>query len=409
MHDLLNRIAAEMKEEVVQFAVELIKTPSTSGEEKQVAELCLGKMRGLSYDRVFRDEIGNVVGIVEGTGEGMGIMFNSHLDHVDPGDIHNWEYDPYGGVIADGFIHGRAASDVKTGMAVQIYTAELLRRAGIKLRGRLIFTGVVQEEPAEMFGMKYLMDNTLTKQNIPIDLMISSEATSLNVFIGHRGRVELEVITDGRTSHGSAPWRGINAVYKMLKVVEQVQALEADLPGHDFLGKASIALTNISCSPGRLSIIPDRCTVSLDRRLVPGETLDQVLNQINLILEEQSSLDPNFKGRVQVRRAKETSYTGYSEEVEKFMPAWALAPDHPLVKRSLEALIRVGQTPSIGKWDFGTDASWVTGVRGIPTIGYSPMQEEYAHTPLDRASIDMLIKGLAGNAALVCELAGVAG
>lgn len=409
MYERINQIAAGMREELVQFAVELIQTPSTSGEEKRIAELCLRKMKELSYDRVFIDKIGNVVGMVEGAGEGKSVMFNSHLDHVDPGDIRNWMYDPYGGAIADGFIHGRAASDVKAGMAAQIYTPVLLRRAGIKMQGRLMFTGVVQEEPAEMFGMKYLVENTLAEQSIPFDLMISSEATSLNVFIGHRGRVEMEVTTTGRTSHGSAPWRGINAVYKMLKVIERVQAIAGDLPEHDFLGKASIALTNISCSPGRLSIIPDRCTVSLDRRLVPGETLDQVLSRINEILEELASGDPDFKGQVEVRRVKQTSYTGYSEEVEKYMPAWALAPDHPLVQQALAALRRLGQTPSIGKWDFGTDASWVTGVKGIPTIGYSPMQEEYAHTPRDRVSIDMLIKGLAGNAALVCEFAGVAG
>ena len=143
------------------------------------------------------------MGIIEGTGDGKNIMFNSHLDHVDPGDYCNWLYDPYGGVIADGYIHGRAASDVKAGMAAQIYTPELLRRAGIKLRGRLMFTGVVQEEPAEMFGMKYLVENTLPEK-FSLNLMISSEATS-QMIISHRGRWRWSVTTTGRTSHGSAP------------------------------------------------------------------------------------------------------------------------------------------------------------------------------------------------------------
>jgi len=406
VHTKFNQLAEEIKEEVVDFAVKLVQTPSTSGKEKELADLCLAKMKELGYDEVFRDGIGNVVGVVRGTGGGKSIMLNSHMDHVDPGDPSNWRFEPYSGKIADGYIHGRAASDVKTGLSVQIFTPLILKKLGIRLKGDLIFTGVVQEEPAEMFGMKYLVEKTLPDKNIHFDLMLSSEATSLNLYLGHRGRVELEVEVRGKTSHGSAPWRGINAVYKMLPVIEKVQQLNGKLPEHDFLGKASIALTIIGCSPGRLSIIPDQCTVSLDRRLVPGETIDDALGEIQDILEELSRQDEQFKGEVRVRRVKETSYTGYFEEVEKYMPAWFLEPENPFVQQSLAALREIGQNPSFGKWDFATDASYVTGVKGIPSIGYSPMEEKYAHTPEDKASIEMLVKGLAGNAAIVAKIAG---
>ncbi len=101
-----------------------------------------------------------------------------------------------------------------------------------------------------------------------------------------------------------------------------------------------------------------------------------------------------------MRTQLETSYTGISAECEKYMHAWALGKDNPAVLRCVQALESVGQKPGFCRWDFGTDASYVTGVLGIPTIGYSPMEEHYAHTPKDRCDIEKLIKATAGNAAI---------
>lgn len=406
MYQKLVEGAKSLQQDVVEFARQLVRTPSISGQEKNLADLCLEKMKELGYDEMFRDGAGNVVGIIKGTGGGANIMYNSHMDHVDPGDPSNWEYPPYEAQIADGCIHGRAASDVKCGLASQIYAGAMLKKLGIKLKGDYIFTGVVQEEPAEMFGMRYLMDRTFPEKGIRCDLMISSEATSMNLYLGHRGRLELEVQTRGRTSHGSAPWRGINAVYKMMPVIEYARSLGDSLPEHPFLGKSTLALTIISCSPGALSIIPDICTVSLDRRFIPGETAEKAIRPFEELFNRLSAEDPEFKASIKVRKVRETSYTGYSEDAEKNMMAWVVEKDNPFVIKTIEALKSVGQNPGFGKWDFGTDASYVTGVKGIPTIGYSPMEEKYAHTPSDRCRIDYLVESLAGNAAIALNIAG---
>jgi len=406
MNNKILDTAAILNKDMLTFAQTLIQTPSLSGEEKAVAELCKVKMIQLGYDDVFIDEIGNVVGIIRGSGDGCNLMYNSHLDHVDPGNAALWDYPPYGGVMDAGYIHGRAASDVKGGLAAQIYAGALLRQAGIQLRGDYIVTGVVQEEPAEMFGVQFLCDKTFPDRGIHFDLMISSEATGLNLFLGHRGRVELEVVTEGRTSHGSAPWRGINAVTKMMPVLERINLLAETLPTHPVLGKSTLALTNITCSPGRLSIIPDVCTASLDRRLLPDESCEAALTEIEDILSSLSQKDPDFKAHVQIRMIHETSWTGFSADCEKKMSAWFIRPNHPLVIETVKALNSIGQTPNFGKWDFATDASYVTGVLGIPTIGYSPMEEQYAHTPQDRVSTDLMLKALAGYAAIAHRIAG---
>lgn len=403
MYDKIRQLAEEYRADAVAFAQKIIRTPSISGDERAMADACMDEMVKLGYDKVFRDGAGNIIGIIKGTGGGKNLMFNSHMDHVDAGEINNWQYDPYGAVIADGYIHGRAASDVKGGTAAQIYAGAVLKKIG-RLKGDVIYTGVVQEEPAECFGMKYLCENTFKEKNINFDVMISSEATSLNLFLGHRGRIELEINIFGRTSHGGSPWRGINAVYKAAPLLTGIQKINEGLPEHDFLGKATLALTNISCSPGRLSIIPDLCTISLDRRLIPGETAELAIEPIKKLINNLGASDPDFRAEIKVRKEKSTSYTGYTAELEKQISAWSVAEDNEYVEACVTALAAINQQPCFGKWDFATDASYITGIMGIPSIGYSPMEEKYAHTPIDRCSIDNIIKAVAGNAAIAYQI-----
>lgn len=415
----IKALSDQMHADMVAFSQKLIQTPSMSGEERGVSELDMVEMEKLGYDEVFRDDHGNVVGIVRGTEPGPTIMYNSHMDHVSPGDAANWEgYEPYGGLIdiceVDNqdktvkeqaeCIHGRAASDVKCGEAVQIYAGGLLvklREQGVPIKGNFMFTGVVQEEPAEMVGMMHLVDKTLPAKGLDYDAMVSSEATSLKLYCGHRGRVEMLATVYGRTSHGSAPWLGINAIYKAMPLIERLKdELYPSLPKDDKLGQASISLNIIECSPGALSIVPDQCMLSIDRRTIPGETAETALAQVQAIIDDLAAKDPEFKADVKVKSATEVSYTGMTYEAAKDMAPWKIAEDHPFVKSAAAALETLGQTVKYGYWDFGTDASKTCGIDRKPTIGYSPMQEQYAHTPYDKCRTDFMKTGLQGNVAI---------
>ncbi|MCZ7662486.1 MAG: YgeY family selenium metabolism-linked hydrolase [Thermoleophilia bacterium] len=399
--------ARGFEDDMVAFAQKLIQTPSISGEEGAVAQLICAEMEKLGYDEVYTDDIGNTVGLIRGAGDGPTVNYNSHMDHVDPGDPANWEYEPYGATIAGGHIHGRAASDVKGGLASQVYAGAVLAKSGLPFRGTYMFTGVVQEEPAECFGMQYLVDETLPSKGQMFDVMITSEATSLNLYLGHRGRLEMEVTTYGRTSHGSAPQLGINAITKMMPILAAVDRMAADLPRHAFLGQSSIAPTIINCSPGRLSIIPDRCTVSLDRRFLPEEKIEDVLGQIDAIVASLSKDDPELKAAVAIREAEETSYRGYTRVMRKLMAPFMTPQESAEVQACVRGLRAIGQSPSYGTWYFNTDASYVSGDKGIPTIGYSPGEEHYAHTPKDRISLDLLLGSLPGNAAIAAAFLGI--
>lgn len=422
--DKIKKAGEDLYPRMIAFAQQLIRTPSISGGEKAVADLNIAEMERLGYDEVFRDDQGNVVGMVKGTIPGPVVMYNSHMDHVSPGDVNNWEgYDPYGALIdtclADTqdkkakekteCIHGRAASDVKCGEAVQIYAGGLLaklKKEGVPIPGTFMFTGVVQEEPAEMVGMNYLVDVTLPKRGLTYDAMVSSEATSLKLYCGHRGRVEMLVTVYGRTSHGSAPWLGINAIYKAMPLIAKIKdELYPSLPSDEQLGKASISLNIIECSPGALSIVPDKCMLSLDRRTIPGETAATAVAEIQKIIDELAAKDVEFKADVKVKSAVETSYTGLSFEVAKEMFPWKISTGHPVVAAAAAALEAMGQKAEYGYWDFGTDASKTCGVDRKPTIGYSPMQEQYAHTPYDKCRTDFMKMALEGNAAIFMNIA----
>jgi len=416
----IKTLSDALYQDMILFGQKLVQTPSISGTEKTLSDLCINEMEKLGYDEVLRDDHGNIVGLVHGTEKGPTIMYNSHMDHVSPGDVANWDgYDPYGGAIdvcaVDNqgknvkenaeCIHGRGASDVKCGEAAQIYTGGLLVKLRdeykIPFKGTYMFTGVVQEEPAEMVGMIHLVDKTFPAKGLTYDAMVTSEATSLKLYCGHRGRVELLVTVYGRTSHGSAPWLGINAIYKAIPLIQKIKdELYPSLPKDQELGKASISLNIIECSPGALSIVPDRCMLSIDRRTIPGENAQTAIDQIQKIIDELVETDPEFKADVVVKSAVETSYTGVSYTASKDMDPWKIDTGHEFVTSAAAALEAVGIPVKYGYWDFGTDASKTCGIDRKPTIGFSPMQEQYAHTPYDKCRTDFMKIALEGNTAI---------
>jgi acetylornithine deacetylase/succinyl-diaminopimelate desuccinylase-like protein len=194
---------------------------------------------------------------------------------------------------------------------------------------------------------------------------------------------------------------GINAIYKAIPLITRIkEELYPGLPTDPELGQASISLNIIECSPGALSIVPDRCMLSLDRRTLPGETAESAMAQIQEIINDLAEKDPEFKADVAVKSAEEISYTGLAYDVPKDMDPWKISTEHAFVKAATDALEAVGQTVEYGYWDFGTDASKTCGIDRKPTIGYSPMQEQYAHTPYDKCRTDFMKIALEGNTAI---------
>lgn len=211
----------DIQKELIEFTQEMIKIPSFTGQEGELANVILNKLEDFGIDDTFVDGIGNVVGVISGQENGLNILLNGHLDVVPVGNIHDWHpYDPLGGEIDNqGNIHGRGAADLKGGLSVQLYLMKLLkllqdRRASFK--GNLIFSAVVHEEAAQMLGTEYLLKKTFPEKGLTCDLSILCEPTGLDLVLGQRGKVEIVVKTKGQTAHSSTPQAGINALETMM-------------------------------------------------------------------------------------------------------------------------------------------------------------------------------------------------
>ncbi len=403
-------IVNKNKEDWVKFVQDLVRIPSFTGSEKLLADFLLESLKRIGISDSFVDGAGNVVAVLKGNGNGPDIMLNGHLDVVPAGDEQNWlPYKPFEAVIDDnGNIIGRGVCDLKAGLAVQFFTLKVFKEAiehGLELPGDIIFTVVVHEEAAEMLGMEYFFKKTMVENNIKCDLVFLCEPTGNDLALGHRGKVEIVVNTKGKTAHSSQPELGINALEKMIPVLKAVFAKDGiNLKSNPILGSSSITVTSCKVSPGALSIVPDECEISIDRRYMPGEDLKDILHEFEEIFIGIMTFDKEFKAQVEPRIFHETTYTGYEKSVKKYHPPWITDRDNKFVIKAFKALRSIGQNPAEKYWKFGTDGSMSAGIYGIPTIGYSGAEEKWAHQPKEQVNIDEMLKTFDGYIVMLCEI-----
>ena len=355
----------------------LVRLPSLSGEEGAAADFLSRALR--TFCDVELGPGGAVMGELR-RGNGPTILLTGHLDTVSPGDEEAWSVPPFSGEVREGRLYGRGAVDMKGAIAAQVAGAA---QALAELRGTLLFAYVTHEETAEGLVLGRVLDRLPRP-----DLVVLGEPTDLRLGIGHRGRAVLRVEARGRTAHASMPELGDNAIQRLAIVLPKLLSLP--LPRDPMLGKATVTPVAISSSPGG-PVVPDRCTVLLDRRLVRGERPDSVLSLYK-------ELDLGV--RVEIAREALTAYTGEVLEVEEFFPAWLMDPQDPWVQRAQAAL---GNVP-LKVWRFSTDGVESCGRRGIPTVGYGPGDERLAHQPDEHLPLADLEAAVAGYRRLIGEL-----
>uniref|UniRef100_A0A831TDN9 M20/M25/M40 family metallo-hydrolase n=1 Tax=Thermorudis peleae TaxID=1382356 RepID=A0A831TDN9_9BACT len=393
--EIRNKLAAAVAEHadaMIGFAQRAVQTRSLPGEEETMARLLRAEMERLGYDDVWMDRAGNVIGLLRGSGGGKSVQFNSHIDHVHEGDLALWPYPPYAGVIKDGVLYGRAASDVKGALATQVYLVPVLRAAGLRPRGDVYVAGVVLEELGG-FGTATLCEELRT------DYAVLGEATNLELRRGHRGRILIEVRFIGRSVHASAPERGANPHYALARFLLALESLPMrDDPD---LGRSTVAPTLIATDQTSSNVTPGVLTLSLDWRSVPGEEPEDVVARVRELAE--ASLIPGLTVDVRAVGRPVRSYTGLEAEMPPTR-GFALPAAHPLVRTAAATLGGIfGREVPVGFWQFATDGGHLMRA-GIATIGFAPAEERFAHTVHDQVSLEQLRQALLGNAALALAL-----
>lgn len=372
--------------DLVTFAQRLVATPSPPGEERAAAELLAAELERLGYRDVSVDGAGNVVAWL---GQGPPrLMFNGHLDHVPPADME----DPFGARIVDGAelgglpgpaLRGRGSCDMKANVAAGAYAAAFLD-AGAPRGGSYVFTADVQEEIDSPAGIRALLADGLRAE-----YGLSGESTRLGVYVGHRGKVRLEVVVPGRASHASTPEAGSNAVLRAAPFLQALEAAGQGLAVDPLYGRGTLTVTGIASEPeGAVAVVPSSCTISVDRRYVRAETPESVRAE----LEE---LVAGVAGR-----------TGIAAEVRlvDVYPLMAIDEDHPLVRAGSAAVEAVtGRAGELRTWRFGVNATFMAEA-GMPCIGIGPGNEDFAHTRDEHVPLAELVSASRIYARLIADL-----
>ena len=381
--ELILKKAEEYQNYTADNLSKLIKIKSLSGEEKGVAETIKQMMEEAGFDEARIDGLGNVIGRI-GNGKRV-IAIDGHIDTVDLGNMEDWSFPPLSGEIKDGYVLGRGSVDQTGGPAAFITAGRILKETGVPDDLTIYFTGTVLEEDCDGLCWNYIIE----EDKIKPDCVIVTEPTNMNIYRGHRGRMEIEISFYGLSSHGSAPERGKNAIYMASEAALEIEKLNERLAVDPFLGKGSVTVTEFVSSSPSLCAVSDFAKIHLDRRLTWGEDKDLALNEVKEIVE-------GMNAKVELLTYEKTSFTGLNYGMEKYYPTWKIKEDHKVIQNGVKAFEELfNEKPAIDKWTFSTNGVTINGLYKIPVIGFGPGKEEMAHAPNENVSIDHLIKASA--------------
>lgn len=367
-------LTPQREQQVITLCQQLIRQKSYSGEEAGVSQEMQAFFKAQGFDEVITDCYGNTIGVIKGNRPGKKLLFDGHMDTVPVSDPTVWSHDPFGGEIEDGKLYGRGTSDMKGAIAAMASAAaNFAQDTGRDFAGEIYVAGVVHEECFEGVAARKI------SERVQPDYVVIGEASQLNVKIGQRGRAEIVVETFGKPAHSANPEKGINAVYKMCRVIEAIRTLQPT--HHPVLGDGILELTDVKSAPyPGASVVPEYCRATYDRRLLVGETRESVLEPIQKLLDRLMAEDPELKATACYATGTETCYTGETITGERFFPGWLYQQDAAFVQDTLRELRAAGFDPEVTQYNFCTNGSHYAGEANIPTLGIGPSRENLAHT-----------------------------
>jgi putative selenium metabolism hydrolase len=383
--DIKSRVEKN-REDIVRFMLDICAIPSMDGQLKDVGERIQAEMRKLGFKEVRFDKMGNTIGRI-GDGPKV-IVFDSHIDTVGVGDPGEWEWDPFEGKVEDGVLYARGACDEKGSTPGMVYGLAIAHELGL-LDGYTAYYFGNMEEWCDGIAPNAFVE---ADPQVRPDFVVIGEPTKMQIYRGHKGRIELKITATGRSAHAASHYLGDNAVYKMMAVITQIRELDRrfrlGMGSHPVQGLPSVAVTDVRVRTASLNAVPDQFTIFLDRRITSNEPREHVIAQIKGLIPDYLQEEI----RVEEMFYDEPSYTGFVFPVSKFYPAWLLDDMHLLTlagQGTIEALW--GEERKLGTWDFSTNGTYWAGKAGIPSIGFGPGDEKTAHTGNENVRLDDVV------------------
>lgn len=372
------RVEAQ-RDDILTFMRELCAIPSMESQIHDVGERCAAEMKKLGFDEIWWDKMGNIVGKI-GDGDKI-LLFDSHIDTVGIGDPDEWEWDPFEGKVENGVLFARGACDEKGSTPGMIYGLALAKEFGL-LDG---FTGYYFGNMEE-WNDGQAPHAFVQTEGIKPDFVVIGEPTKMQVYRGHKGRVEFKIVAKGKSAHAASNFLGDNAIYKLLPIIDRISKIEPELGDHEFLGHGRITVTDMEVKTPSINAVPDEAVIYIDRRITFGETPEAELQRLKDVIGDRDDIN------AEILVYDEPSYTGFVFPLDKIYPAWAYEESHPLVSAGVDAGKALWGSMNTGKWDFSTNGIYWAGKAGIPSIGFGPGDEIHAHTVLDQVILEDVVR-----------------
>lgn len=373
-----NLLTPELQKELLEFTQSLVRIKSYSGQEEEIIRFIEKRMIALGYDEVIIDSMGNLLGRI-GHGE-RSVLFDSHVDTVEVNDEVQWEVPPFSGAIIDGYLHGRGSVDMKSSVAASVYAGAIANRMGFTSGKTVYVSCTVFEEDCDGENLKHLFK----ERNLRADYVVICEPSSNKIVLGHKGKAQVSIKTQGVSAHGSAPEKGLNAIYEMAEIIQRVEQTNLELAKKDGM-RGTLVLSRISSVGASLNAVPSQCEVYLDRRIIPGETEEAIKQEMDALIQGK-------RATWEIGTLHRKSWTGLDIHYEPFHMAWKIDLDHELSKACIAAYREsFGHEPTdYDFWDFSTNA--VTPVSlGIPTIGFGPGEYKLAHMRNECCAVEQIV------------------
>lgn len=385
----------------IKFLQLFVQERSTRGEESKAQAIIIEKLRELglkldiweigneglknhpNYCSDRKDYRGNpnVVGVLKGTGGGRSIILNGHIDVVPEGDRTKWEHDPFSGVIKNGRLYGRGASDMKGGTVSLLMAIEALQSLGVKLKGDVIFQSVIEEESGGAGTLAAVL------RGYKADGAIIPEPTNMKLFPKQQGSMWFRIKVKGKAAHGGTRYEGTSAIEKMIVVVEQLKELEEKRnEGITDPLYASIPIP-IPINVGKFysgewpSSVPDIAVIEGRMGISPNESIEDAKKAMESFLNRLNSIDDWF--------------IDHPPEIEWFGGRWlpgSIETDHELMEAVSDSFQQVMQVkPVIEASPWGTDGGILSNVGNIPVVVFGPGVTEAAHDTNEYIILDDMI------------------
>ncbi len=383
--EIKQRVEAR-RQDIIQFMRDICAIPSMDSLIGPVGERIQQEMRKLGYDEARFDLMGNTIGRI-GSGPKV-LVYDSHIDTVGVGDKETWPWDPFTGKIENGKLHARGACDEKGSTPGMVHGLAIARDLGFLDDYTVYYLGNMEEWCDGIAPNAFVEADPMVRP----DFVVIGEPTKMNVYRGHKGRIELKITTYGRSAHAAVHYIGDNAVYKMVSIINLIRELDRrfrfGMGMHPVLGNASIVITDARVRTNSLNAVPDQFTIYIDRRITLNEPHDDVINLIKGLIPDY--LQDEIK--VEELYYDTPSYTGFVFPLAKYFPAWLQEENHPLVQAGQATIEDLwGEKRALGTWDFSTNGTFWAGKAGIPSIGFGPGDEKDAHTPTENVSLDDVV------------------